>query len=100
MTSIIQPRSCSNCASKFRDPNNGQIVCRRFPPSVMPIMIPNSAAAIARGAPPVQIVGYSTQFPQVNAEMFCGEYRAGLTFNEHEMQAAPRVEGSDPSGRN
>ncbi len=56
-------KCCENCCFwKLLSHPMGQ--CRRFPPVFFPI-----------GRPPNEEVDFQGYFPEVNAEMICGEYQ-------------------------
>lgn len=61
-------QSCESC--RFALEMNGQYLCRRYPPTAHPIPMP-ARNALGQVVPQISNV---TATPQVQPDMWCGEY--------------------------
>ena len=81
MVSLIGAKSCRSC--EFRWVANPQVtMCRRYPPTVVVMPIPDPAA---RGQ-----WGVNGFYPQVNPDWPCGEYKRSEAHALEEVTAAAK----------
>jgi hypothetical protein len=65
--------ACANCKNGLDEPKSKQVICRRFPPSVHMIMVPNPQAKFDPKAPPF-LPNAQAIPPTIAQDWMCGEF--------------------------
>ena len=78
MSQLIGSKSCRSC--EWRAKLNGKLFCRRFPPQ--------NVGGLMQGPNSQPVTLFTSSYPEVNADLPCGEYQRNELHASEELSVA------------